>query len=179
MHAIVLVVRTEIIPIVLTDPTCTSAVPLCIEVPPLPGTQTLVLAVPFSLMGDSTPDILCPIHPASNERCVDLRSCNRFSESDFAHAITICRAVNNDSILEMCLHNVTEALNETKVHFFYSHITCNPDGSTPESSRTYISSLQLLTIEHQELHTTAAPPEVEVTTDRESPPLDTGALISD
>ena len=48
-------------------------------------------------------------------------------------------------MLDMCFHNVTEALNETKVHFFYSDIMCRPNGITPESSRTYISSMQLVT----------------------------------
>ena len=121
----------------------------CIEIPPVySGRQTLVLALPFlPATSDSElkEDLLCPVHPFPGERCVDLLSCNHFRESAYANFITICRAKNNGSVLEMCLHNVTDMMNGTRLQFFYSDLHCRPDGTRPQSTRTYVKSVQLLT----------------------------------
>ena len=169
-------VITETIPV-------SSATPSCINVPPLTGTQTLVLAIPFTPMDSSFPDILCLIHLHSGERCVDLFSCHRFSESAYANSITICRRADNVSSLEMCFHNVTEAINGTKIHFFYSDLLCSSDITITtdyESSRTYIRSMQLIVDHYQEKNlTTATLPESDTTRGTESPSLNTlGFLIS-
>ena len=113
----------------------------CIEVPPTNVGETLVLALPF-LPADNglEEDILCPVHPLNNEKCIDLLSCNRFRESAYANSITICRTMKNSSTFEMCFQNVTKQLNETKAHFFYSTL-CVP---SLKSSRVYIKSLQII-----------------------------------
>ena len=120
--------------------------PTCIEIPPVwSGRQTLVLALPFlPVTVGLEQDLLCPIHPRPDERCVDLLSYNRFRESAYANSITICRTMNSDSSLEMCFHNVTDVMNGTRLHFFYSDLHCHPDGTRPQSSRTYIKAMQLL-----------------------------------
>ena len=169
-------VITETKSVSLADPSYTSATPSCIDVPPLTGTQTLVLAIPFTPMDSSTPDILCPIFLHSGERCVDLLSCNRFSESVYANSITICRTADNVSSLEMCFHNVTEAINGTKIHFFYSDLLCSSDvtiSAMHESSRTYIRSMQLIVDYQEKIPTTATLPESDTTRGTESPSLNT------
>ena len=169
---------------VITETICTSTTSSCIDVPPLTGTQTLVLAIPFTLpMDSSTPDILCPIYLHSSERCVDLLSCHCFSESAYANSITICRTADNVSSLEMCFHNVTEALNGSKIHFFYSDLLCSSELTITidyESSRTYIRSMQILIVDCREkISTTATLPESDTTHGTESPSLNTlGLLIS-
>ena len=172
MHAVI----TEIIPLCLNYPSCTSATPLCMDVPPPTGTQTLMMAIPFTPMDSSTPDILCPIHLHSSERCVDLFSCHRFSESANANSITICRTADNASSLEMCFHNLTEAINGTKIHFFYSDLLCSSDLTITtdyESSRTYIRSMQLIVDYQEKIPTTATLPESDTTCGTESPSLNT------
>jgi hypothetical protein len=89
-------------------------------------------------------DLLCPVHPLPGERCVDLLSCHCFRASAYANSITICRSNNNGSMLEMCFHNVTDTMNGTRLHFFYSDLHCHSEDTQPESSRTYIKSMQLL-----------------------------------
>ena len=124
-----------------------SPTPTCIEVPALNGGQTLILALPFlSITTGSEEDLLCPVHPLPGERCVDLFSCNRFRESAYANSITICRTRKSDFSLEMCFHNVSDIMNGTRIHFFYSNLHCHPNGIQPESSRTYIKSMQLVVI---------------------------------
>ena len=116
----------------------------CVKIPPLNGRQTLILAIPFlPVVSGLEEDILCPMHLHISERCVDLLRCNRLRETVFANSITICRVAYNDSSLEMCFHNVTELMNGTKVHFFYSDLHCMPGGMRV-SSRTYARSLQLI-----------------------------------
>ena len=116
----------------------------CIEVPLLNGGQTLILALPFlPVTSDLEEDLLCPVHPLPGERCVDLLSCNRFSESAYANSITICRTTNNGSSLEMCFHNVTDVMNGVRLHFFYSDLHCRPNGIQLKSTRTYTKSIQL------------------------------------
>ena len=123
--------------------TCTPA-PTCIKVPPLNGRQILILAIPFlPAVNDLSQDLLCPLYPHLSDRCVDLLSCNRFSETVYAKSITICK-MNNDSSMEMCFHNITEVLNGTKLHFFYSDLHCRPN-DLPKSSRIYAKSIQLIT----------------------------------
>ena len=123
-----------------------SCSPTCIEVPPLNSGKTLVLALPF--LWNTTgldEDLLCPLHPLPGERCIDLLSCNRYRESAYANSITICTGTNsNGSVSEMCLHNITDIMNGTRMHFFYSDLHCCPDGNRCESSRTYVKSVQLL-----------------------------------
>ena len=122
----------------------TTSVPSCISIPPVSGRRTLVLAIPFQLINSSVmQDLLCPVQPHAGERCVDLLKCNRFSESVFAKSITICRTTtfNDDSSLEMCFHNITEAMYGTKIHFFYSDLLQQCDSR----SRMYIGSFQLIT----------------------------------
>ena len=120
-------------------------IPICIDVPPLNGRQTLILALPFlPITSGLEEDILCPVHPLPGERCVDLLSCNHFRESVFANSVTICRRVSNGSSLEMCFHNITDIMNETSLHFFYSNLHCHPNGIRPQSTRTYIKSIKLL-----------------------------------
>ncbi len=120
--------------------------PTCIDIPPVhSGRQTLVLALPFlPVTSELEEDLLCPVHPLPGERCVDLLSCNRFRGSAYANSITICRTKNNNSVLEMCFHNVTDIMNGTRIHFFYSDLHCHPEGARPRSTRTYVKSVQLL-----------------------------------
>ena len=121
--------------------------PTCIKIPPMNGGQTLTLVIPFRPVGnDFVQDLLCPIHPhlSTSDRCIDLLSCNRFSETVYVKSITICKTVNSDSSWEMCFQNVTEEMNGTKLHFFYADLQCSPNG-IPESSRTYTKSVQLIT----------------------------------
>ena len=121
-----------------------SPVHTCIMVPPINVGQTLVLALPFlPVTTGLEEDLLCPVHPFPGERCVDLLSCNRFRESAYAGSVTICRRENNDSSLEMCFHNVTDVMNGTRLHFFYSDLHCHPNGIQPESTRSYMKSIQL------------------------------------
>lgn len=126
-------------------PSCT-----CVGVPPLNGQQTLILALPVSVVDSAAEqDLLCPVHLLPGERCVDLLSCNRFRESAYANSITICQTKkfnDHDLSLEMCFHNITENMNKTKVHFFYSDLQLTQQCYTPESTRTYIRSFQLLVI---------------------------------
>ena len=122
--------------------------PTCIDIPPAhSGRQTLVLALPF-LPAITEPsleeDLLCPVHPLPGERCVDLLSCNRFRGSAYTSSITICRTKNDSSVLEMCFYNVTDIMNGTRLHFFYSDLHCRPDGTRPQSTRTYVKSVQLV-----------------------------------
>lgn len=115
----------------------------CIKIPLLKGRQTLILAIPFlPVVSGLEEDILCPVNLHLSERCVDLLGCNRLRDTVFANSITICREANNDSSLEMCFHYVTELMNGTKVHFFYSDLHCT-SGDMPVSSRTYARSLRL------------------------------------
>ena len=117
----------------------------CVEIPPLTMGQTLVLALPFlPATSELEEDLLCPVHPLPEERCVDLLSCNRFRESAYASSIIICRTKNDSSVLEMCFHNVTDTINGTRLHFFYSDLHCHPEDIQFESSRTYVKSMQLL-----------------------------------
>ena len=127
------------------DESC-SPTPTCIEVPLLTMGQTLVLALPFLPVTscELEEDLLCPVHPLPGERCVDLFSCNRFRGSGYANSITICRTKNNNSVLEMCFHNVTDIMNGTRLHFFYSDLHCHPEDIQFESSRTYVKLMQLL-----------------------------------
>ena len=122
--------------------------PTCIDIPSVhSGRQTLVLALPFLPVTSELQleeDLLCPVHPLPGERCVDLLSYNRFRESAYASSITICRTKNNSSVLEMCFHNVTDIMNGTRLHFFYSDLHCRPDGTRPQSTRTYVKSVQLV-----------------------------------
>ena len=119
--------------------------PTCIETPPLISGQILILALPFLSFDGLEEDLLCPVHPLPGERCVDLLSCNRFRESAFANAITVCRTtMNSSSSLEMCFHNASDIMNGTRLHFFYSDFHCRPNGNQHESSRTYVKSVQLL-----------------------------------
>ena len=120
--------------------------PTCIKIPPVwSGRQTLVLALPFlPVTTGLKEDLLCPVHPLPSERCVDLLNCYHFRESAFANSITICRTKNNGSVLEMCFYNVTDILNRTRLHFFYSDLHCHSDGTQPQSTRTYVKSVQLL-----------------------------------
>ena len=121
-----------------------SPTPTCIEAPALNRGQTLILALPFLPVANNLEeDLLCPAHPLPGERCVDLLSCNRFRESAYADSITICRKMNNSSSLEMCFHNVTDVMNGTRLHFFYSDLHCHPDGTQPASTRFYTKSIQL------------------------------------
>ena len=136
--------------IVITDNliVCNSSVitPTCTKTPPLNGRQTLILAIPsLSASSQSRQDILCPVHPHFNERCVDLLSCNNFNETVFTNSLSICKTVDFDTSLEleMCFHNVTEAMNGTKLHFFYSDLQCGRSDGGLRSSRTYARSLQL------------------------------------
>ena len=142
---------TEDISVCLTDHII-SALPQCISVPSdsesVNGQKTLVLALPFERTDSATEqDLLCPVQPLTDERCVDLFSCNRFKESPYANSITICRTTNSTSSLEMCFHNITETMNGIKVHFFYSDLfnfqQCSEHD--PEPRRTYIGSFQLIT----------------------------------
>ena len=75
---------------------------------------------------------------------MNLLSCNRFRESAYANSITICRATNDhdDLNLEMCFHNITETMNGTKVHIFYSSLL--QQCGIQELTRTYIKSIRLL-----------------------------------
>ena len=126
------------------DESC-SPTPTCIDVPPLNRGQTLILALPFlPAITGLEEDLLCPVHPLPGERCVDLLSCHRFRRSAYASSITICRTKNNSSVLEMCFHNVTDAMNGTRLHFFYSNLHCHPEDIQFESFRTYMKSIQLL-----------------------------------
>ena len=77
---------------------------------------------------------------------MDLLSCNRFRGSAYTSSITICRTKNDSSVLEMCFYNVTDIMNGTRLHFFYSDLHCRPDGTRPQSTRTYVKSVQLLMI---------------------------------
>ena len=139
---------TEAVTLCMSDlPESCSPIPTCIEVPPLNRRQTLVLALTFLPVttGLEEEDLLCPIHPLPSEKCVDLLSCKRFRQSAYANSITICRRVNDNTGLEMCFHNITDVVNGTRPHFFYSDFHCRPDGIQSESSRTYIiKSVQLL-----------------------------------
>ena len=127
--------------------------PICIDVPPLNGRQTLILALPFlPVTSGLEEDILCPVHPLPGERCVNLLSCNHFRESAFANSITVCRKITNDSSLEMYFHNITDIMNGTRLHLFYSDLHCRPDGSRPESTRIYAKSIELQTTESKYLH---------------------------
>ena len=128
---------------------CNSSMPLpnCIQTPPLNGRQTLILAVPsLSASSQSRQDILCPVHPHLNERCVDLLSCNNFNETVFTNSISICKTVDFDTSLEleMCFHNVTEAMNGTKLHLFYSKLQFACSVGRLWSSRTYVKSIRLI-----------------------------------
>ena len=124
-----------------------SPTPTCIDVPPLNGQQTLILALPFlPVTSGLEEDLLCPVHPLPGERCVDLLSCNRFSVSAYANSITICRKVNNGSRLDMCFHNVTDVMNGARLQFFYSDLHCHPNGIQLESTRTYTKSIKLIII---------------------------------
>ena len=126
------------------DESC-SPIPTCIDVPPLTMGQTLVLALPFlPAITGLEGDLLCPVHPLPGERCVDLLSCNRLRESAYASSIAICRTKNDSSVLEMCFHNITNIMNGTRLHFFYSDLHCHPEDIQLESSRTYVKSMQLL-----------------------------------
>ena len=119
----------------------------CIKIPPLRGRKTLVLAIPFlSLSNVTEQDLLCPVHPYSSESCVDLLSCSRFNKTVYANSITVCKTVDFESSLEleMCFHNVTEVMNGTKLHLFYSDLQCS-SGGVRQSSRIYTSSMQLIT----------------------------------
>ena len=83
----------------------------------------------------------------------------------------------------MCFHNVTEALNGSKIHFFYSDLLCSSELTITidyESSRTYIRSMQILIVDCREkISTTATLPESDTTHGTESPSLNTlGLLIS-
>ena len=123
----------------------------CIKTPPLRGRKTLVLAIPFlSLSNVTEQDLLCPVHPHSSERCVDLLRCSRFNKTVYANSITICKTVDFESSLEleMCFHNVIEVMNGTKLHFFYSDLQCSSGGER-QSSRTYIRSIHLLTLDEK------------------------------
>ena len=122
---------------------CSPTPPVCVAIPPLNGRQTLILALPFLPVLSDFEDLLCPVHPLPGERCVDLLSCNRFSESAYINSITICGTVNNSSSLEMCFHNVTDVMHGTRLHFFYSDLHCRPHGFQLVSTRTYVKSLQL------------------------------------
>ena len=107
------------------------------------SSQALILALPFlPATTGLEEDLLCPVHPLPGERCVDLLSCNRFRESAYANSITICRTRNNDLTLEMCFHNITDIMNGTRLHFFYSDLHCRPNGIKLESTRLYIKSIQ-------------------------------------
>lgn len=123
--------------------------PMCVEVPALSNDydQTLILALPFlPAVTGLEEDLLCTVHSLPGERCVDLLSCNRFRESVYADSISICRAMNGDSNLEMCFHNnIADEMNETRLHFFYSNLHCHPYGARlpPESTRLYSKSVQL------------------------------------
>ena len=109
------------------------------------GRQTLVLALPFLPVTTALEeDLLCPVHPLPDERCVDLLSCNRFRESAHANSVTICRIMNNNSSLEMCFYNITDIMNGTRLYFFYSDLHCHPNGIQPQSTRTYMKSIKLL-----------------------------------
>ena len=46
---------------------------------------------------------------------MDLLSCNNFNETVFTNSLSICKTVDFDTSLEleMCFHNVTEAMNGT------------------------------------------------------------------
>ena len=126
--------------------------PTCIKTPPLSGMQTLVLAIPFLSFSNATEqDLLCPVHPHSSEKCVDLLSCSRFNKTVYVNSITICKTVDFESSLEleMCFHNVTEVMNGTKLHFFYSDLQCS-SGGRRQSSRIYASSIQLILVEEHE-----------------------------
>jgi hypothetical protein len=127
-------------------PESCSSTPTCIDVPLLNRGQTLILALPFLPINGLEEDLLCPVHPLPGERCVDLLSCNRFRESAYANSITICRSKNNGSVLEMCFHNVTDIMNGTRLHFFYSDLHCRPEDTRDQrqSTRTYVKSVQLL-----------------------------------
>ena len=106
-----------------------------------------MLAIPFlSLSNVTEQDLLCPVHPHSSESCVDLLSCSRFNKTVYANSITICKTVDFESSLEleMCFHNVTDVMNGTKLHFFYSDLQCSSGGGVV-STRTYASSIQLET----------------------------------
>ena len=57
---------------------------------------------------------------------MDPLSCNNFNETVFTNSLSICKTVDFDTSLEleMCFHNVTEAMNGTKLHLFYSKLQC-------------------------------------------------------
>ena len=138
---------TEAITLCMSDlPESCSPTPTCVDVPPLNRGQTLIVALLFLPVatGLEEEDLLCPVHPLSGERCVDLLSYNHFSKSAYANSITICRRTNDGVGLEMCFHNVTDVMNGSRLHFFYSELHCHPDGIQPESSWTYFKSIQLL-----------------------------------
>ena len=130
---------------------CNSSVitPTCTKAPALNGRQTLILAVPsLSACSQSRQDILCPVHPHLNERCVDLLSCNNFNETVFTNSLSICKTVDFDTSLEleMCFHNVTEAMNGTKLHLFHSKLQCvSSVGGGHPSTRIYAKAIQLKT----------------------------------
>ena len=116
----------------------------CIETPLLNSGETLILALPFLPFDGLEEDLLCPVHPLPGQKCVDLLSCNHFKESAFANTITICRtAMNSGSTLEMCFHNISDIMNGTRLHFFYSDLKCRPNGNQHESTRLYTKPIRL------------------------------------
>ena len=118
--------------------------PTCIEASPLISGKTLTLALPFLPSDDLEEDLLCPVHPLPGQRCVNLLSCNRFRESAFANTITICKtAMNSGTSLEMCFDNVSDIMNGTRLHFFYSDLSCSPNSNQHESTRLYTKPIQL------------------------------------
>lgn len=131
----------EVISLCKSDfPESCSTTPTCIDAPPLNRGQTLVLALPFlPVITGLEENLLCPVHPLPGERCVDLLSCNHFSESAYANFITLCTGANsNSSVLKMCFHNniITDIMNGTRVHFFYSDLHCHLDDTQPQLIRT-------------------------------------------
>lgn len=85
--------------------------------------------------------------PGEEDRCLDLvNNCDGFSETLFVSSLTICSSSSSTTNYQMCFSNVTEEMNNTRIHFFYSLSPPCQISTTGRrvASRLYIDSYEII-----------------------------------
>lgn len=119
-----------------------STCPVCVDVPQ--PNRAPSFNIP-STASDKR-DILCTVVRTTEEgKCLNLNAtCDGFNETSFASSLTICSSTSSSTDYRMCFSSITEKMNNTKIHFFYSSSPFCPITSRRVTSRLYIDSYEII-----------------------------------
>ena len=119
-----------------------STCPVCVDVPR--PNRAPFFNIPRS--ESNKQDILCTaVLRVGEGSCLNLNSsCHGFSNTSFASSLTICSSNSSALNYRMCFSGITEHINNTKIHFFYSSSPDCPITDRRVTSRLYIGSYEII-----------------------------------